>query len=276
MQDGGRRGEEGRHPHSRSGRGGAPRLARARPPFPSAPAGVGGVGNPGSGTTPGGRPGRGVASRKRAEERSSRVSPSPRPRARACARSECRPQGPWRSPGADAPRAGGGRMRAEGAGGRRLGAPCTCRAVQVAARALRPGPGPAPRRAPGGAGEAGRPVPAPFNFAAAARRAGGRQWGRSGAALLTRCRRGRPAASPRRAASRLQIPDARAAPGGCSQRGWGPLRPIGPFRRSKTKMSVAGQHENPNLPNSPRGSGGFGEGHEELCAGGGALWIFFF
>lgn len=209
----------GRHPHSGSGGGGAPRLARARPPFPSAPVGGGGVGvgNPGSGTTPGGRPGRGVASRKRAEERSSRVSPSPRPRALG---------GP--APAPHGPCAPTPPPRAEGAGGRRLGAPCTCREVQVAARALRPGPGPALRRAPGGAGEAGRPVPAPFNFAAAARRAGGRRRGRSGARLLTRCRRGRPAAASQRATPGLQVPDACAAPGGYPESGAGPREALPP------------------------------------------------
>lgn len=133
---------------SRAGAGAASplRLRRGRgaPAGSRAAAGVGGgVGNPGSGTAPGGRPGRGVASRKRALERSSRVSPSPRPRAlRAPGRAPRTPCAPTTPRGRGAP-----------------GARCTCRAVQVAARALRSGRRPAPRSAPGGAGEAGRPGP---------------------------------------------------------------------------------------------------------------------
>lgn len=140
-----------------SGPGGAPRawLARPRPPLPSAPAagGGGGGGNPGSWHhawrpaqgeewLPGsGRRGVLAASRRR------RGPAPPRPRL----------------------------ARRAVAGG--PGAPCTCRAVQVAARALRRRAR-GQRRAPGGAGEAGRPPSRPHLTAAP--RAGGRRRGASG------------------------------------------------------------------------------------------------
>ena len=151
-------------------------------------------------------PGRGVASRKRAEERSSGVSPSPQPRALRAARLPPL----TRSLGArGVPGTGGGRGVDTRAGGR-PGAPCTCRAVQVAARALRFWAGAsAALRTPGGGGRGGAaPVPAPFNFSAAAAaataapRAGGRRRGRYGFRIPHEVWTGLlPSASPQRAPS---------------------------------------------------------------------------
>lgn len=152
-RDGGRR----RQPSSRLRlRRGAPGwLARPRPPLPSAPAGVGGggVGNPGS-WHHAWRPAQGEEWLPGSGRRS---VPAASRRRRGPARSQRPGPGPSRAPLAPRrPRLG------RRAGGRR-GAPCTCRAVQVAARALRRwAPASAALRARRGRERRGGPRPSPI------------------------------------------------------------------------------------------------------------------
>lgn len=237
-------------------------------------------------------PARGVASRKRAEERSSRVSPSPRPRALRAARAGPAPALPH--PGAPC----SGRGRGAGAG----------RAVHLpggAGGGARPPPlglgqRCAPRARRGGRGGAA-PVPAPFNFAAAAApRAGGRRRGRSYSRIphevwtrpsllplsSARLTRASWTARPGRSCGARWVLRARhrgrgkALPGGvrCEQ---GRLSRVEDSEREEGTARAPGGSGTgalatawgPLWGHAPWGPGGFGERHSGLCAGRGALLI---
>lgn len=164
----------------------APAEAGRPDALPSAPAGGGGGG--------GGNPG----SWHRAWRPAQREEWLPGSGRRSVPAESRRRRGPARSerPGPALPplsRTPGPPARAEGAG-RAPGALCTCRAVQVAARALRLWvPASAALRAPGGAGEAGRPPSQPHLTSRRRRRRGLEAGVGEGPTLgfRTRCGRGR-------------------------------------------------------------------------------------
>lgn len=257
---------------ARAGSRGRGRLSPARLP-PVAASAI-----PALGTAPGGRP----RARSGFQEAGGgafqpRLAVAEAPRA---------PSGPARPP-ARPPRA----PAPPGSGG---GRPCTCRALQVAARALRRGPRQRCAARPEGAGEAGRPPSQPHLTARRRQDCGAAGWRpASGNLLVPDCARGVDGAAPARlSAARagpappgLHVPGASAAPGGCRELRAGVRGRLDPRGGGKTRgigrgagggyLAGPGVFRDPGAqprrgsetsgPHAPWGPGAFGEGRAGLA-----------